>query len=68
MSDCQCVRCPECGGTGNVWFEFGGEAYLGSSRSDDMDEMESCDHCHGSGTVETCERCYLLAAEDRDVN
>lgn len=60
---CQCVRCSECRGTGNVWFSFPGPGrgrYLGSSRCDDLDEMETCDDCGGSGIVETCDRCQEL--------
>ena len=66
---CECVSCSSCGGTGNVWFAFpgpdrGGE-YLGSHRSDDLDEMETCMECGGSGTIETCYECQdLLDDED----
>jgi hypothetical protein len=59
---CRCVRCSECNGTGTVWFSFGSPAYgggqyLGSHRSDDMDEMETCDECRGSGISEECDTC-----------
>src|SRR5580700_532007 len=29
MSECSCVACLECGGSGTVWFDVGGE-YLGN--------------------------------------
>jgi hypothetical protein len=56
---CQCVTCPECRGTGNVFFSFGGRHYLGSSRWDDLDEMETCDNCRG-GIIQKCDRCGEL--------
>lgn len=58
---CTCVSCGECGGSGTVWFAFGGKEYLGNGRRDDLDEMETCEECGGSGLSEKCERCY-----DRD--
>lgn len=58
---CTCVSCGECGGSGTVWFAFGGKEYLGNSRCDDLDEMETCEECGGSGLSEKCEYCY-----DRD--
>lgn len=60
MSDqrCECVRCAECRGSGTVWFSFGGKTYLGSGRCDDLDEMETCGECSGSGIVEVCDHCY----------
>ena len=57
---CECVSCSECKGSGNVYFSFGGFShgrYLGSSRCDDLDEMETCDVCGGSGIIEHCDRC-----------
>lgn len=60
---CDCVICHECRGSGDVWYSFGGPGrgkYLGSSRWDDLDEMESCDVCNGSGIVERCDRCDEL--------
>ena len=53
---CKCVRCPECRGSGNVWISFSGE-YLGSSRCDDLDELEACPECEGSGIIEMCDEC-----------
>jgi hypothetical protein len=64
---CECVRCPECKGTGNVFFAFGGKTYLGSSRRDDLDEMEPCDFCRG-GIIEECSRCCDLYEYDEDQN
>ena len=57
---CACVSCDECRGTGHVWFTFGGHGvgrYLGASRQDDLDEMETCFGCDGSGLLELCDRC-----------
>lgn len=65
---CWCVRCGECDGTGNVWFAFGGREYLGRIRSDDLDEMETCEECGGSGIHETCDRCQLLREMDDEVS
>lgn len=62
---CRCVTCGDCGGSGNVWFSFGGE-YLGNRRCDDLDSMEPCEDCGGSGIVETCDRCQLLMEMDYD--
>lgn len=56
---CKCVSCPECNGTGTVYFEMAGRKYLGSSLCDDLDEIESCDMCR-SGYVEECARCAQL--------
>ena len=65
---CECVSCADCGGTGNVWFSFpgpdrGGE-YLGNHRSDDLDEMDTCMRCGGSGTIEVCYECQSAQDED----
>lgn len=58
---CECVRCSECGGQGTVYFAFPGPdrggKYLGNSRNDDLDEMERCYACNGSGIVEACNEC-----------
>ena len=63
---CTCVSCPECRGTGTVWFSFSGE-YLGSSRYDDMDDLDICPECEGSGVVEMCDYCQdELDNEDYD--
>ena len=53
---CKCVPCGSCGGIGNVWFTFDGK-YLGNRRSDDMDELEWCEDCDGSGIAEECDYC-----------
>lgn len=62
---CHCVRCGECGGSGNIWLDFKGQ-YLGNHRCDDLDEMEMCEGCGGSGIIETCDRCQLLEDMDHD--
>ena len=56
MSNCKCVLCDSCNGTGNVWFTFDGK-YLGNKRSDDLDELERCEDCEGSGITEMCDEC-----------
>jgi hypothetical protein len=61
---CRCVRCGDCGGTGSIWVDHRGR-YLGSHRSDDLDEMEPCDQCSG-GIVEVCDRCQLLDEMEHD--
>lgn len=53
---CTCVPCSVCGGTGSIWLDFNGR-FLGSHRSDDLDEMDVCEDCGGSGIVETCDEC-----------
>lgn len=57
--ECTCSSCPSCNGTGNVWFSFTGE-YLGRSRCDDLDTMETCEDCNGTGVFDTCDRCRDL--------
>lgn len=63
---CHCVRCGECGGSGNIWVDFNGR-YLGNHRSDDLDEMEQCEECGGSGITEVCERGQLLEEIDHEI-
>ncbi len=62
---CHCVRCGEYNGTGNIWRDIGGK-YLGDGRSDDLDQMESCENCGGSGITQTCDRCQLLSDMDHE--
>jgi DnaJ-class molecular chaperone len=63
---CHCVRCSLCRGSGSVWFDLDGN-YLGQVHCDDMDEMETCDECGGSGIVEECERCEMLSQMHEDL-
>lgn len=63
---CQCTRCPECSGSGTVWFAFGGK-YLGKHRSDDLDEMGPCEECGGSGVTEVCWECSEAIRDDCDL-
>ena len=63
---CNCVRCPDCGGSGSYWIDQRGH-YLGQHRSDDMDDLEHCDSCGGSGITEVCGRCEYLADLDREL-
>lgn len=53
---CKCVPCSECNGSGSVWFSFSGK-YLGNHRSDDLDELVTCEVCSGSGLDEMCDEC-----------
>lgn len=61
---CTCTSCPACQGTGDVWYSFGGE-YLGNRRCDDLDELEPCDECGGSGVDEYCDECLMAEEEER---
>lgn len=63
---CECVSCSSCGGSGNVWFSLGGR-YLGNHRCDDLDELETCEECRGSGTIETFDRCAMLDDYEMDL-
>lgn len=67
---CECVRCSGCEGTGNVWFSFPGAdrggKYLGNHRSDDLDEMETCMECGGSGIIESCFECQAADELEED--
>ena len=65
MSDCTCVQCSECGGSGVVYFSFSG-AYLRHKRLDDMDEMDTCEECGGSGIEDVCDHCRELEAEQEE--
>lgn len=62
---CKCVRCAECGGTGNIWVSLSGE-YLGNSRCDDFDELDTCEDCDGTGITETCDDCREWQEEEYD--
>ena len=53
---CQCVSCPECNGTGQVFYSFSGK-YRGPFICDDLDSMESCHECGGQGVSEICPEC-----------
>lgn len=68
---CTCVSCGECRGSGTVWFSFGsprygGGIYLGSGRCDDMDEMETCSECQGSGISQECDNCAFRRELEQD--
>ena len=62
---CECVSCESCNGSGSIWFDIGGR-YRGKNRCDDLDEMEFCDSCGGSGTIEVCDRCAQLMDYEED--
>jgi len=61
---CECITCPECKGSGIVWFAFGGE-YLGNHRCDDLNDYESCHQCGGYGLDFLCDEC--AEAMDREM-
>ena len=61
---CECVTCTECRGRGLIWLDWRGR-YLGNTRCDDMDEIETCDGCGGHGITETCDRCGELEELDQ---
>lgn len=54
MSNCTYSPCPECGGTGGVWISFNGE-HIGRYRIDDLDELDVCPECNGSGIFQECD-------------
>jgi hypothetical protein len=62
---CTCVSCFECCGTGTVWFSFNGD-YLGYYRCDDMDDMQICPECEGSGITEMCAHCEDRLEQEAD--
>ena len=63
---CECVSCPECGGSGTVWWTFGYKKFLGNHRCDDLDEMETCEECGGSGISWMCPECQEKEEEYQD--
>ena len=54
---CTCVLCSSCDGQGT---------YRVDTNSWPEDDLETCDECHGSGIVETCERCQELIEMEYD--
>ena len=60
---CECVRCGSCGGTGTIWLDMNGR-YLGNHRCGDLDEMDTCEDCGGSGVSETCYECQDSYEDD----
>lgn len=64
-TNCECVSCPDCGGTGTVWFDIFGH-YQGNSRTDDLDELEMCETCGGSGTTQVCAECQMARELDEE--
>ena len=63
---CRCTSCGSCGGTGNVWFDLAGR-YLGKGRCDNLDVLETCEDCGGSGVSETCDECADAMYQDEDL-
>lgn len=60
---CKCVICDECKGSGNIWVDYKGK-YLGNNRCDDMDELDTCPECDGSGLSEICYECWEESQDD----
>ena len=59
---CECVVCPYCKGSGNVWWLLG--KYYGAHHPcDDLAELESCENCDGGVTL-MCSRCAELEYYD----
>lgn len=56
-TECQCVRCGECHGSGFVPF-----FYMG------MEESERCVECYGDGIIEVCDRCRELEELEQLIN
>ena len=62
---CTCVSCPECHGNRVVWFTFRHKEYLGLRRCDDLDELETCEECRGSGLADgPCDYCMEREEEE----
>jgi len=53
---CGCVPCSCCGGDGYCWFGIDGEC-LGEHHIDDLDSLEPCPFCNGSGYEFECHEC-----------
>ena len=62
---CTCVRCGECGGTGNVWRNYDARGRSVEGGMDDSSDLETCDSCR-VGIVEVCDRCQLLEEMEQD--
>lgn len=60
---CECIICPECNGSGTVWYSFNGD-YIGYFHSDDLDSLGSCEQCGGSGVSWMCEECQQAYLDD----
>ena len=59
---CQCVQCDECNGSGSIWRSFSGK-YLGRNHCDDLDDLETCEECQGSGITRVCDECQEFELE-----
>ncbi len=53
---CACVKCSGCDGEGDAWFSFDGE-FIGSHHWDDLDSLEPCPFCNGTGYEYECPEC-----------
>jgi hypothetical protein len=64
QSECECVSCKVCKGTGNYYVDLKGK-YI-SGPTDDLFDIETCDFC-SNGIAETCERCAQLESYDFEI-
>lgn len=55
---CSCIACDCCNGTGNIWVDM--ISGLPTVHCDDLDELETCEECGGSGVAEVCDECRDL--------
>ncbi len=62
--ECHCVPCTICGGSGSIVFDFRGKAI--QQRQDDLDQVEVCDDCGGTGIAEECGACLDAWAQDEE--
>lgn len=60
---CTCPQCPMCEGNGHYYVDMRGH-YLHHGRRDDMDEMETCEECGGSGIEYECDYCMDMRDAD----
>ncbi len=61
---CRCVSCATCRGTGSITVDMGGHVI--STRMDDLDIVEPCDDCGGTGITEECDACREAWEQDHD--
>lgn len=60
---CKCKPCTYCKGTGDIWVDpFTGKVVTGIH--DDMDELNTCEQCHGTGVGDMCDDCEAEYQEE----
>ena len=52
---CDCIDCPDCGGTGD-WWQSGD--HMAPHRFDDMGDFVTCPTCDGDGLQYYCMKCW----------